>query len=261
MDDVDPPKSSWNDSTKTTVGVLVALVVVLVVAAIGVATVRDASDTIRKAVATTTSVAPVPAAPTAGSDLPPEHAQTVDDVKAQVSAIRGLAWKGPLPIKVLTKAQLAQKVRELTAKEVADNREEITADETVLKLLQLIPKDLDFAKTLDEILAGGVLGYYDDETKELFVGFAGSGALDPATRSVLAHELTHALTDQWFDFGGRMKELDDADRQEQVDAFVALLEGDAKLLESRFFDEYLTEDEQALYTLAQVFGTDRKSVV
>ncbi|HYX44846.1 MAG TPA: hypothetical protein VE760_07370, partial [Acidimicrobiales bacterium] len=48
--------------------------------------------------------------------------------------------------------------------------------------------------------------------------------------------------------------LDDDDRQEESDAFVALVEGDAKLLESRFFDEYLTEDEQALYALVQVFG-------
>ncbi len=38
MDDPGPPKSSLNDSTKTTIGVLVAMAVVLIVAGIGIAT-------------------------------------------------------------------------------------------------------------------------------------------------------------------------------------------------------------------------------
>ena len=244
MDDAGTPKSSWNDSTKTTVGILVALVVVLIVAGIGVATVRDATETLRRATATTTSVAPARDAPAPGSDLPPEHARVVEEVKAQVAAIRGLAWKGALTVRFLTKEQLSQRVRELTAKELVENREEITADESVLKLLRLIPKELDYAKAFDDILAGGILGFYDDETKELFVGAAGSGTLDPATKSVLAHELTHALTDQHFDFGSRTKALEDAERTEEVAAFSALIEGDAELTRTLWEEQHLSAAER-----------------
>jgi len=199
IDDVGPPKSPSN---KTTVALVVTLVVVIIVAGIGIATVRDAKDTIQQAIATTTTLAPAGTPVPPPSDLTPAQARVVEEVKGQVAAIRGLAWKGTLPVKVLTKDALARRVRQLTAEELAKNREEVTTDESILKLLKFIGKDVDYAKTIESIVTGGVLGYYDDEAKELFVGGGGgSGTLDPATKATLAHEFTHALTDQHFDFG------------------------------------------------------------
>ena len=246
MDDDDAPKSSsLDDSTKTTLGVLIALVVVLIVAGIGVATVRDAADTLRQVTATTATTTPgTSPQPPATTGLTPEQARVVDEVKAQVAAIRGLAWRRDLPVKFLSKDQLSQRVRELNAKEIAENREELSADESVLKLLKLIPKDLDYAKAFDDVLAGAVLGYYDDETKELFVGDSGSAPLDAATRSTLAHELTNALTDQHFDFAARTKTLDDEDSTEELAALSALIEGDANLVEGLWQDRHLSERER-----------------
>ena len=245
MDDNGPAKSSWNDSTKTTVAVLIALVVVLIVAGIGVATVRDATETIKKATATTAPpVAPGTGTTAPPSDLPPEQSRVVEEVKAQVAAVRGLPWKAQLPIKLLTKEQLAQRVREITAKEIAENRAELSADESILKLLKLIGKDVDYAKAFDDILAGGVLGFYDDEAKELYVGGGGSGSLDAPTRSILAHELTHALSDQHFDFGARGKVLDDEDRTEESFALSALIEGDAELTRTLWEERHLSDSER-----------------
>src|SRR6476646_3174271 len=116
MDDAGPPKSGrFTDSTKTTIGVLIALVVVLIAAGIGIAAVRDAKDTVHQAkssvaAGTTTTVATVPGVTTttvAPADLNPEQSRIVDEIKAQVSTIRGLAWKGTLPIKVVSKEELA----------------------------------------------------------------------------------------------------------------------------------------------------------
>ena len=244
MDDPGPPKSSLSDSTKTTIGVLVALAVVLVVAGIGIATVRDANETIRKATVATTSTLPAPANVPPAGDLTPEQSEVVEEIKGQVAAIRGLEWRGPLTVTFLTKEQLAQRVRDITAEELAENRDEITADESILKLLQLIDEDVDYAETIDSILAGGVLGFYDDETKELFVGGGGSATLDAATRSTLAHELTHALTDQHFDFGSRTKALDDENRTEEVAAFAALIEGDAELVAGMWQERHLSDRER-----------------
>lgn len=244
MDDPGPPKSSLNDSTKTTIGVLVAMAVVLIVAGIGIATIRDASDTLRKATASTTSTVRPEVSVPAPSDLTPEQAKVVEEIKGEVSAIRGLAWKGTLPVRVLTKDQLAAKVRALLAEELAEKRDEVTTDESILKLLQLIDKDVDYAKTLDAILAGGVLGFYDDEAKELYVGGGGSSTLDAATKSTLAHELTHALTDQHFDFGARTKTLDDENRTEELAALSALIEGDAELVAALWQERHLSDRER-----------------
>jgi hypothetical protein len=252
MDDLDappPPKrSSLNDSTKTLIGVLVALVVVLLVAGLGIARVRDARDKVEKVVTTTTTTAPAagsaaPSSTVPASNLTPAQARIVEEIKGQVASIRGLAWKGSLPVKVLSKEALAQKVRELNAEEVAKNRDELTADEAVLKLLQLIGKDVDYAKTIDSILAGGVLGFYDDEVKELYVGGGGDG-MDPATKVTLAHELVHALTDQHFDFGTKTKVLDDQNRTEESAAFSALIEGDAELTAQLWQAQHLTARER-----------------
>jgi Zn-dependent peptidase ImmA (M78 family) len=249
MDDFDapPPKSSWTDSTKTTLGVLIALAVVLIAAGIGIATIRNARDTVEKAVSSTTTVAATGGSTvpdtTPASDLTPAQAKVVEEIKAQVASIRGLAWKGSLPIKVVSKEALAARVRKLNAEEIAKKRDELTADESVLKLLKLIEKDVDYAKTIDSILAGGVLGFYDDEVKELYVG-GGGESLDPATRATLAHELTHALTDQHFDFGTRTKALDDQEKTEESAAFSALIEGDAELVATLWQQQHLTARER-----------------
>lgn len=253
MDDLDapPPKrSSLDDSTKTLIGVAAALVVVLLLAGFGIARVRDARDKVDKVVTTTTTVAAATASSTTvpdttpASDLTPAQAKIVDDIKAQVASIRGLAWKGSLPIKVVSKDALAQRVRELNAEEIAKHRDELTADETVLKLLQLIGKDVDYAKTIDSILAGGVLGFYDDEAKELYVGGGSADGMDAATKATLAHELTHALTDQQFDFSTKTHALDDQHRTEESAAFSALIEGDAEFTANLWQEQNLSARER-----------------
>jgi hypothetical protein len=251
-DDLDappPPKSKWDDSTKTMLGVLIALAIVLIVAGIGIAVIRDTSESVRDVISTTTTVAPAggtattSAAPPA-SDLTPAQSRLVEEVKAQVADIRGLQWKATLPVRVVSKDALAQRVRALNAEEIAKNRDELTADESVLKLLQLIGKDVNYSETLDALLAGGVLGYYDDEAKELFVGSGASDGLDPATRATLAHELTHALTDQHFDFGTKSQALDDQNKTEEGAAFSALIEGDAELTSAIWQERHLSARER-----------------
>lgn len=245
MDGLGPTKPP-SPSTKTTIGVLVAMAVVIIVAGLGIARVRDAQDTLRKASAlvTTTTLAPGVPPPVREADLSPEQQKVVDDVKAQVSALRGLPWKATLPVKVVSKEELARRVKALNTEERAKHRDEQQANESVLKLLQLIPRNIDLATTVDQLLAGGVLGFYDDETKALFVGSDSPGAPDPATRSVLSHELTHALTDQHFDFGTRTRALDDADRTEESTAFTALIEGDAELVRTQWEEKYLSPAER-----------------
>jgi hypothetical protein len=250
MDDDDlppPPSKSSSDTTKTTVAILVALVVVLIVAGIGIATIRDTAENVKEVLSSTSTS--VVAGGSGGSttlppanNLTPEQARIVEEMKGQVAAVRGLEWKASLPVRFLSKDQLSARVRQINADERAEQRDEFAADEAVLKLLQLIDKDVDYGKTIDSILAGGVLGYYDYKARELFVG---ADDLGPAVRVTLAHELAHALTDQHFDFGKRRKALVDQERTEEAFAFGALIEGDAELVATLWQERHLNERQRA----------------
>jgi hypothetical protein len=182
---------------------------------------------------------------------PPEPAY-VTEVKKQVAELRGLQWKEPLAVEVVPKDELARRYRAGAERDARPDR--LAGDGETFHLLHVLPRDVDYQKIQEDLFASVVLGFYDPITKELVVGDAG-GEADPGAKVTLAHELDHALTDQWFDFGGRTKALDDADHQEELDAFTALIEGDAKLLERRYADAYLSEDEQAVFVLGELFGT------
>jgi len=191
---------------------------------------------------TSTSTTTVPAGP-------PEPGY-ITTIKQQVSELRGLAWKSPLKVEVVPRDEVARRAK------IANDRdrrpERMAGDADTLRILHLIPADLDYTKTVDDLLSGVILGYYDPKTKELLVGDAGGGEIDGTTKVALAHELDHALTDQSFNFGSATQALDDSDREEEISAFGALIEGDAKFLEPRFVGKYLSEEEQLSYALGSL---------
>lgn len=232
------------------VPVLVVLVAVLVAAGFAIVWMRDASNRLSEATDRAANQIPSPPSTVPPSTDPPNDGFTpqqrdvVEQVKAEVSQIRGLPWKASLPIRVVPKAELATRVRDLNAQDQAKHPERLAADEATLKLLRLIPRDVNYAKVIDDVLAGGVLGFYDDEAKELFVGGDTSTKLDPSIRSVLAHELTHALTDQHFNFQAASKALEDAHRTEESAALDAVIEGDAELVREMWEKAHLTSSER-----------------
>lgn len=240
--------------SRSATAVVGALVVMVLAAGMATAVRRRASQ-VR---ATPARPAPTASRPTGSSSttttkvLPPEPAY-ITTIKAQVAELRGLAWKAPLAVAVVSKDELARRFKAGTERDAKPDR--LAGDGEAYKVLHLIPTDTDYAKTVEDLFSGLVLGFYDPETKQLVVGDSG-GQVDGATKVTLAHELDHALTDQWFDFGAKTKALDDADRQEELDAFDSLIEGDAKLLEARFADKYLTDEEQLTYALGGLGGDD-----
>ena len=235
----------------------VALAVVVVAASVALVlrlTGDGEDDTASPPVATTTPTVPstdTPFTATPGTSVAPstelsaEQVRTVDELKEQVSEIRGLEWKADLPIRIVAPGELSQRLRDLTAIERRKHADDLAAVDAVLKLLQLIPRDIDYATTIDKVLAGGVLGFYDDETKELFVGGDPDSDLDVATQSTMVHELTHALTDQNFAFGDRNRALGDEDRAEESYSLAALVEGDAELVRTLWSEKHLSSRERS----------------
>lgn len=250
---IDPPSPTSPSRRRGPLTLVIALAVVvalLLAAGAGVVAARRPSDGEPAA-----AVPPTTGVPEADPTTPPgTEPAAIETLKTQVAAIRGLAWKRPLAVEIVSQDELTRRVRELTLEDRAEHRDRIAGDEATLKLLDLIPDRTDYAETLDDLLAGGVLGFYDDETKELVVGGDPGGDLDPAVRSVIVHELTHALTDQHFDYGPPTKALDDANRTEELAGYVGLLEGDAELVTQLWQERHLSGREQAEVLLGQTGG-------
>ncbi len=156
-----------------------------------------------------------------------------------VEAHRGLKFKRPVKVQHLSDQSFSSRVIALQRRD----RASFDRQAKVLRALGLIAPSLDPEKAQEELLGGGVIGFYDPSTKELQV--RGNSAT-VAVKHVVVHELTHALQDQWFglnNLGGSGN--DDADT-----AFVALVEGDAVRIEGQYIASLSQKDRQELRALS-----------
>ncbi|RLI28148.1 MAG: hypothetical protein DRO46_04470 [Candidatus Hecatellales archaeon] len=93
--------------------------------------------------------------------------------------------------------------------------------------LYLVPEGVSAKELLEDFYSSALQGYYDVKKDEIVVVKGAEGSLD---KSVLAHELTHALTDQYYP---EIYELD-YELTDKDFAVSALVEGDAELVEELF---------------------------
>jgi hypothetical protein len=231
---------------------LVALVLVAVVATAGLA-VTLASD--RRAAPSPTSAAPAPsttrAAPT--TTRPPATTARVPAavraIQADVAELRGLRFRRPVPVTIESPAKLARRLLRTLDAETDEARK--AREGRALAVLGELPPGTDLPRLLRRIQAESVLGYYlpgRAPKGRLFV--RSSRGLDPYARIILAHEYTHALTDQHFDLTRSDRLAAATGRDDEETAYSALAEGDATLLMQRYLRERLTAAEQAAAGLA-----------
>lgn len=165
----------------------------------------------------------------AQTSLPAEIAAQMDQIEQQVIRIRGLQPTSPVHRELLTTAQLRQKVIDDFLKDYTP--QEVAKDVTTLSLLGLLPQNYDLYTLLRDLYTEQIAGFYDDETKTMYV-IQDEAFLGPQ-RSTYAHEYTHALQDQAFDFRNRLGIKDETCelQSEYCAAVQALIEGDASLTE------------------------------
>jgi hypothetical protein len=116
-----------------------------------------------------------------------------------------------------------------------------------MEQLGQLPRGTDLPKLLERLQAESVLGFYlpgkPPEKGGLYV--RSSRGLDPYARIILAHELTHAVTDQHYDLTRADRLAAAGGREDELAAYTGLIEGDATLLMQRYLTERLTPQEQA----------------
>lgn len=202
-------------------------------------------------VAPTTTVATTPpstAAPTTVVEEPPGIEELPAELQAEIEALidqteqlRGLEFLEPPKINVVTPDELERLVRE----DIAENTEDIDVDEALYDLLGLIESDVSLLDLYTDVLGEQVAGFYDSEAKEMVVPMR-SDTFGPLERSTIVHELTHALTDQHFDFGTTYQRLIDEDRFDEAAAYQAVIEGDAVLTELNFLRGLAPDEQRAV---------------
>jgi hypothetical protein len=162
-----------------------------------------------------------------GGQQPPtkadaEFLQAADEVMAQMSKLLSLPIREPLKRSVRSR----EEIRQFLIRQMKDEKDDAKryADRRALEALGLIPKDYPLDQKLLALLTEQIAGLYDPKEREFFI----ADWTNPAEqRMIMAHELTHALQDQYFhveQWEEAVKSNDDAQLARE-----AVLEGSAMI--------------------------------
>ncbi len=141
--------------------------------------------------------------------------------------LRGLKTTHPIAVSTLD----ARGMRRVVLRELARERQPRAdaAWDDVLHLLGVLKRGQSLEATRRSELTGQVAGLYVPQTGRLYV--LGSGGAAP--RSVIAHEVTHALQDEHFRISRGVFDFRPRDRDAEL-AAQALVEGDATDVQARY---------------------------
>lgn len=204
-----------------------AVAVALVVAVLSYGTTPTVEPSTQPAVVVPADTRPLAPAPTSGINLgtSPSLAIALPQIEAFVEKARGHRFLQPVTVTPLADRAFLTQLHKGDSE--ADGAA-VKGQEATYEALHLLPLHTDLAATLAAQTDQGVGGFYDPASKQLFVR---SAALDPLAQVIVAHELTHALDDQYFGLQGLLTEAQNGDQEMAVRS---LAEGDARSVEDRF---------------------------
>lgn len=176
-------------------------------------------------------------------DPPQDINQQMDLIQSQTAELRGLSPTSEITRTLINTDQLRQNV---TADFLSEySAEEAREDALILSAFGLLEPDFDLFDLYMELYTEQIAGYYDNETKEMFV-VQESGFQGPE-RLTYAHEFAHVLQDQTYDIQNGLQYDDESCKEdsERCLAIQALLEGDASLTEIQWFQKYATKTDRS----------------
>jgi hypothetical protein len=163
-------------------------------------------------------------------------------IQTQVLQERGLQPKNPVPVVLLSPDELRQNVINDFLADYTD--EEVADDVLELSTIGLLEPNFDLRTFYVNLLSEQIAGYYDNETGEMFV-VQGQGFEGPE-RLTYSHEFTHVLQDQNYNIKNGLNYNDDTCEvdTERCAAIQALLEGDATLSQTFWYQNYATNQDK-----------------
>lgn len=177
-------------------------------------------------------------------------AHLVDSLMPAVEQSTGLKFKHRPESVLRTRDEVRSFVRAKLAQEMPPERFlQLTRAYT---LLGLLPDSLDLRAVMEDMLSQQIAGYYDPDSTTLY---GVEGAEGPVLRLTVAHELVHALQDQYLPLDSILKDKSSNDRSAAAQAIlegqanyasIVMLQG-AEVAQSReFWDEFRKTGDQVL---------------
>ncbi len=163
--------------------------------------------------------------------------QSLDAAGLLASTLRDLALSHPLDREFITREELQVRLRE----EFEEETDEIYKEQELYATLGILEEETDYYELLLTMYGEGVTGFFDTEEEKMYV-VTDTSEVGPHVELTYAHEFTHGLQQQHFDIESLIDSVED--NNDQRLALRALIEGDATLLESLYYFERLTEEEQ-----------------
>ncbi len=170
--------------------------------------------------------------------VPDKLQATLPELEAFVEQTRGLQFKRPPKVALVADDQFEKLLQ--GGPDVGPSAEDQQSSLGVLRALGLIDGDVNLDAVAQQQVSD-VVGFYDDQTKELYV--RGVEAT-PYVKETLVHELTHALDDEHF--GLNHPELDDPAKSDAQSAYQALAEGDATYVQNSWHNSRSPEEQDAI---------------
>ena len=147
------------------------------------------------------------------------YADLVAEAVPKIERELGLTFKTPPVLQTRSRDEVKQFVmKQLTSER---GKATILGQQSVYRVLGLMPDTLDLGGLLQRLLEEQIIGYYDPATKVLYVV---DGAPKALLSQTVTHELVHALQDQYIKIDSIQSQTDNADTQ---GAAQAVLEGQA----------------------------------
>ena len=154
----------------------------------------------------------------------------IPQISAAVEKVRKLKFRNDVDVTFMPPQRLARRAARLFLEDypagVARSEQEI------LIALGAIPADTDLRATMKDLLESQVAGFYVPSDKTLFVPGNPKKELSAIEKTVIAHELEHALADQKLDLP--IPERTDPTKMDENIAALSLVEGDATLTMQRY---------------------------
>lgn len=161
--------------------------------------------------------------------------EIMDGIESQVTHLRQLAPLAEIQRGVMNRDDLRDYLIDSINADM--NQQDWDDYALELALFGFLPFEFDYYQMQVNLLTEQVGGFYDSETRSMFV--IGDDSFDVMDKIIYAHEYTHALTDLHFDFENGMGYPEICNTNyDQCQSTLAVIEGDATLMMSLWlFDE------------------------
>ena len=177
---------------------------------------------------------------TTGPSYPDDWDPRVSDIAQFVQTERGVLFDHPVEVEFLSEDEFKADVTTSQADLDDDDRKSLDQSASLLRALGLAEGDIDLFEKQNQLSGEGTAAYYDPEAERIRVR---GTELTPEIKVTLAHEMTHALQDQFVD----LEEVESSLDEDEVSRYRAVVEGDATNVEDAYAEKELSASEHDEY--------------